>query len=510
MKRRLCLAVSGVAAIGAIAGAVISGCRGDYGVAPAGGGGAGAITDFLTSGRTLSFFQAIQVDPRSEDSAGPQFVVAEDVNADGLMDLVSAWNQSQPVQVHLQRRNAAGAVSFETVTLAGNIPVVAVAGLAITDFDQDDALDVAVLVKETLLEGPGCLDSAVAPDGLSGLILVYFGPADHDATNQALAWEEVDIGAAFLQGTGDSATAPDVGGYTGMAVGDMDGDSDMDIVAALNSDCGTEGTFAAVVFTNGGPGPARDGTWAALAIPDSFPKGTALKGVALGDIDRDGDLDVVAAYPEAQTMNVRWYRNPAVDVPDDFHISDGQWQTGTVAQIATGADTVKLADMDRDGRLDVLVRSTNGRVLQWLKGPEGATTAPVRAVPWQVYTLAEYVERTPEATALGDLTGDGQVEAIATAQGGLSWFDSQSAPTLYDQWTENLIIDDQPADTGDNDPATTDPNVAPEEVGNSTSMNSLVVVDLDGDGLNDVVVTLDRSGLSGLTNDALVWFRNTR
>ena len=47
-------------------------------------------------------------------------------------------------------------------------------------------------------------------------------------------------------------------------------------------------------------------------------------------------------------------------------------------------------------------------------------------------------------------------------------------------------------------------------IAGTTSINSLVVVDLDGDGASDVVATFDRSGLSGLTNDALVWFRNTQ
>ncbi|MCH8966357.1 MAG: hypothetical protein IID43_01645, partial [Planctomycetes bacterium] len=60
-----------------------------------------------------------------------------------------------------------------------------------------------------------------------------------------------------------------------------------------------------------------------------------------------------------------------------------------------------------------------------------------------------------------------------------------------------------------NDPATTDPSVTPEEVGDTTIINSIWVVDLDNDGADDFVVTLDRSGLSGLSNDALVWFRNT-
>ena len=53
------------------------GCRARYG-GTSGGGSTG--DDFLATGRTLSFFQAVQVDPQSEDSAGPQFVVAEDID----------------------------------------------------------------------------------------------------------------------------------------------------------------------------------------------------------------------------------------------------------------------------------------------------------------------------------------------------------------------------------------------------------------------------------------------
>ena len=64
------------------------GCHGRYGTSDVGA----TSNDFLATGRTLSFFSAIQVDPRSEDSAGPQFVVAADLDSDGLLDLVSAWN----------------------------------------------------------------------------------------------------------------------------------------------------------------------------------------------------------------------------------------------------------------------------------------------------------------------------------------------------------------------------------------------------------------------------------
>jgi hypothetical protein len=296
-----------------------------------------------------------------------------------------------------------------------------------------------------------------------------------------------------------------------MAVGDIDMDGDMDIVVAWNSSCGDGGSTDVVLFSNEGPSAVRDGTWIATPIPDSIPAGTAVKDVALGDIDADGDLDIVATFPDAGSMNIRWFRNPTTDVVDDFHISDGTWQVGTVAQIATQADVIKVADLDGDGLLDVVVRSTAGKLIQWLKGPGmQATTAPLPQLPWRVYTLAEFTERTPQALAIGDINLDGQVELVVTAAGGLLWLDSQSAPTVYDQWIENLIVDDEPPGSPGNAPPTTDPNVTPTEVAGTTFINSILVVDLDGDGANDIVATFDRSGLSGLSNDALVWFRNTR
>jgi len=495
-------AAMGVVATAAVI-VTVSGCRGNYGSGSQGG-------DFLATGKTLSHFTAVQIDPRSEDSAGPQFVVAEDLNGDGLMDLVSAWNQTQPVQVHIQRRNAAGEVAFETITLAGSVPVIAVAGLAVADFDEDGRPDIAVLAKETLLEGPECLASERPDSGLSGLILVYLGPAEATRVNQALAWQEVPVGVSFLQGLGESNGLPEEGGYTAMSIGDMDVDGDLDIVVAWNSSCGENGTDDVIIFRNNGRLAVRDGSWAATLLQDPFPRGTSIKDVALGDFDRDGDLDVVITRPDAPTMNVRWFRNPVIDVPDDFHLSNGQWQVGIVGQIATGADTLEVSDIDQDGILDVMVRSTGGAVVQWLKGPVGPTTSPVRAIPWQVFTVAEFTERAPEAMAVGDLNFDGQVEVVVAAEGGLVWFDSQVPPTIFDQWDENLIIDDRPAGDDDASPATTDPNVAPQDVAGTTAMNSILVVDLDGDGARDLIVTLDRSGLSGLTNDALVWFRNTR
>ena len=49
-----------------------------------------------------------------------------------------------------------------------------------------------------------------------------------------------------------------------------------------------------------------------------------------------------------------------------------------------------------------------------------------------------------------------------------------------------------------------------EAVDTSTHINTLLVVDLDNDGKNDIVGTLDRRTGAGLSDDRLVWYRNTR
>lgn len=493
-----------VVAIGA-ASLIAGGCTGNF----SGGGGGGLLgvsgPDFLSTGRTNSFFTAIQVDPRSEDSAGPQFVVAEDLDSDGLLDLVSAWNQTQPVQIHLQRRNAGGQIRFQTTTLAGNVPIVSVAGLSVADFDRDGAPDIAVLLKETFLEDAGCLDSeATENSGASGIVMLYMGPADADEVDQALAWREIPVEASRLVGTEGDGIAPENGGFTSMKIGDIDGDTDTDIIVAWNTPCGG-GTSNVVVFNNQGPADVRDGTWTFTVIPNEIPAGETVKDIGLGDVDLDGDLDIVATFPGAGSMNVRWFRNPLIDELDDYHIVNGEWQVGAVGQVATQSDILRVADIDRDGNLDVVVRSATGQLVQWLRGPGAeATTAPLPQIAWQVYTLAEFADRIPQSLAVGDLNFDGQVEVIASAGGALLWLDSSPALTVYDQWTGRLIVDNDSGDV-----AATDPGVDTGAVAETTLINSILVVDLDGDGDNDLVATLDRAGLSGVTNDALVWFRNT-
>ncbi|MEK7710275.1 MAG: VCBS repeat-containing protein [Planctomycetota bacterium] len=599
-----------------------------------GGGGSTDNSDVeLPSEETRSFFTAFQIDPVDEDSAGPKFVVAGDVDQDGLTDLVSAWNQSQPIQLHLQRRDPAGNISFRTITLAGTTPIAVVAGLQLGQINDDGFLDVVVLVKATGVGGFCPTDPPSEISRLEGEIIVLFNPGDAAFIPDGDRWTEMALVNPYVQDrwihnqfpgreTADfeeMKTKPENGGFTALAVGNLDGNPGDEIVVSLNpGECEELGqkppTDTVDLWINPGPGLAEDSANWGVPSDIGLSRGAPLtiladapevKDIKLGDVDGDGDLDVVAAWSNALSSNVRWARNPLVEqgagavisggsdgdvdrctggatdgapcpngnadcvgTPDGVctsgvcvgganpgatctdnngcgGVEDGQctptswrffadsWEERPVGQIDTAADILAIGDADSDGFKDVAVRSNAGGIIQWFRRPNAQSLPPEfppndplpdrTDFPWTVYTLTEFTDQEPQAIALGDVTGDGQAELLAAVGGGVFWFDATQGTSVYDPWVSNTIIQDSPQSgssgaattdsgtTGDAATTTTDgTDVGVTEVDTSTYINALLVVDLDADGKNDVVGTLDRRSGSGLSDDRLVWYRNTR
>ncbi|MBM3216737.1 VCBS repeat-containing protein [Candidatus Poribacteria bacterium] len=70
----------------------------------------------------------------------------------------------------------------------------------------------------------------------------------------------------------------------------------------------------------------------------------------LGDVDADGDLDVVV--PDGSAGILRWYENP---MPAGDPSSD-PWAPHLIGVHNEHAHDLELADVDGDGRLDVVTR----------------------------------------------------------------------------------------------------------------------------------------------------------
>jgi hypothetical protein len=186
-------------------------------------------------------------------------------------------------------------------------------------------------------------------------------------------------------GIGHFAESGRIGRETahGIALGDLDGDGDLDAFVAHNG-------HSNQVWLNDGSGRFAD-TGQVLAGPTN-----AAVAVALGDIDGDGDLDALTSH----------YRAPL-----RLWVNDGG---GTFEERAAGpgrdANCACLGDLDLDGDLDALVSLSDAADIVWLNDGKGGFTDSGQSLG---------SERGWGRAALGDVDGDGDPDAlIANSPGG--------------------------------------------------------------------------------------------
>jgi len=129
-----------------------------------------------------------------------------------------------------------------------------------------------------------------------------------------------------------------------LTIGDIDGDGDLDIVWANGGNFSTAGTNqVARIFINNGSGVFADESVARGAVSGLF------RGVELGDIDNDGDLDMVLAEDFNRQPNL--LLNNGAGVFTD--VSAARLPATTLS-----CTRAQFGDIDNDGDLDLYL--TNG------------------------------------------------------------------------------------------------------------------------------------------------------
>jgi hypothetical protein len=163
----------------------------------------------------------------------------------------------------------------------------------------------------------------------------------------------------------------------------------------------------------------------ALASPvghliDSSYVGTI--GVAVGDIDGDGDTDIVGTASNSGMLV--WWENDGGDPP-----SLTEYTIGT----PPGAAGVDVADIDGDGRLDVIVALDEPRnKLVWKRNLGGDPIA------WGSQVI-ESTWRDAWEVGACDVNGDGNMDVIAPSWAGAnaSWWENDGGDPIV--WTRHVV-----------------------------------------------------------------------
>jgi len=299
----------------------------------------------------------------------PEDVISADLNRDELPDLAAA----DPLGVLLYFQGGRGAFGDgrPTVALAG-FPGGVILSLVASDFDDDGLVDVAA--------------SLFGSDGVPPEVIgVYFQPAGGFGNGQP---PDILLG-------GPNVT----NGILGLATGDLDADGLADLVSA-NESAGT-----VTIFRRTGPGTFDPDP----VTLDPIGGGSAAcpVAVAVSDLDGDGRLDVAVADRNFDSPSIAVFFQPSGG------FSDGDMRSLTLGDRQLSEPmSVVLADVDRDGLGDVLAAFT------FFGGASPGSVAVFKQrLPRLFSSAADFVGvpgtgSFPVVVRVADLDSDGELDVV--------------------------------------------------------------------------------------------------
>ena len=449
----------------------------------------------------------------AEDIGDATFVTTADMDNDGSIDIIFSSSGTNGQISWYRNIDGQGSFMEAQVIFSGNC-------YAVAPFDIDGDGDLDVAIGDTKLRWSENINGQgqfATPIILESGKCTYIEPVDMDldgredlAVFQDLASKDPLSWFKNIDGLGDfskEVVHNGSGVYKARTIkaGDFDQDGDIDLITTTWGKVGWN-------KNSSGDGPSGVGT------PLNQFSGSAwlnpgFSCATIGDVDNDGDLDVVGLTGEETYIHV-------------FHMdatSDSFQESKFHGTADAGGYYFSLADLDGDSDMDIICTATKGSgdddELAWLENKDGQgdfdTLKPI--------CCDDFFMRTITTAFIDD---DANVDIIFEVDNKLSWIkniggpDNLSNPILIDS-TANIysrfIFPVDIDNDGDNDLLTGSSNaigwyenvdalgtfstfnVIEPDINNF--INNFVFEDIDGDGDRDIVVAV-------YGNSRISWYEN--